>query len=127
MGFVLLLLFSLLGIKSGILSVLALFVLSSMGYFLYLIFFCWLFSAPKRNPLMYKNRSYEIDQEFITVYWNDGSLIKIKFENIVRCTQKKTHFFFYISSYNAFYLSLKAIPNPKDLEALLVLLKVKLL
>ena len=124
-AFVVFLLFSALGIKAGVGSVLLLFVFLSTLYWIYMIASCWIRSNPKADPLIFQNTSCEIDHEFVSFHFKDGSFIKIKFSNLRKILLRKGYYLLYPSRHRFFYLPLKAMRDANDLERLKVLLKVK--
>ncbi len=123
--FVLLFLFSALGIKAGVGSALLLFVFLSTLYLLYLIGLTWIRSNPKAQPLVFQPCHYEIDHEFIGVYLKDGSFSKVRFSCIRKIVIRKTYYLLYTSPSQFFYIPFNAVSNPSDLERLKVLLQVK--
>ncbi len=127
--FILFFLVSALGTKMTTVSIIGhflLFILLSLVYLLYLVTSCAIHSWILRgNQSFFLPRRCEIDHEFITIYLADGSLNKVNFSRITKIIVRKDYFLFYISRNQSFYLPLKAISNPMDIQALMTLIQVK--
>ncbi len=123
--FIFLLLFCSLGIDAGFFSALLLFILLCTVYFIYLISISWIQSNQKSDAILFAPRTCELDPDFITSNFKDGSSIKIKFDYIKRCIKQKMYYLFFYSKIQFIYLPLNSISEPKDKEALNMLLKVK--
>lgn len=90
-------------------------------YFLALI--AYLVSAPlffsfkgRTNALTFQNRFCEMDENFFTVYFEDGSLTKLRYEHFNKVVKKADFYFLYITNVQFHYLPVAAFEAEKDIH-----------
>ena len=85
-------------------------------YPIFLIVFFWIYSNSKKNKIFYTKRFYEVDNEFLSAYLEDGSLQKIKLDNIIKVVKTSKYYLLYISITQFFYIPFNAFNNEEELN-----------
>jgi len=88
--------------------------LAIIAYLFWITVYFWLFANSKENKIFFKKRYYEIDDEFITGYIEDGSFSKIKLSNIVKVVKTKKYYLLYTSQIQFIYLPLSIFTSEND-------------
>ncbi|TES90770.1 MAG: hypothetical protein E3J87_09290 [Candidatus Cloacimonadota bacterium] len=92
-------------------------------YPIFLIVFFWIYSNSKKNKIFYTKRFYEVDNEFLSAYLEDGSLQKTKLDNIIKVVKTSKYYLLYISITQFFYIPFSAFNNAEELKSFDELLK----
>jgi hypothetical protein len=62
-------------------------------------------------------RYWEIDESFISIYYEDGSLSKFRFEHLVKAIKQKEYYLLYLTAAGQFhYLPIAAFESEKDIH-----------
>jgi hypothetical protein len=101
------------------------------GYFSFL--FSCLLIAPflinlkkTQAAVNFISRYWEVDETFITIYYEDGSIGKFRFEHLIKALKKKEYYFLYITAAGQFhYLPIAAFESEKDMHRFDLLLEGK--
>lgn len=92
-------------------------------YPIFLIIFFWIYCNSKKNKIFYTKRFYEVDNEFLSAYLEDGSLQKTKLDNIIKVVKTSKYYLLYISITQFFYIPFNAFKNEEELKIFDGLLK----
>jgi len=79
----------------------------------------------KQNKIFYKKRKFEIDDDFITTYIEDGSIGKNKFDNVIKVVRTARYYMLYISQSLFIYLPKSAFLSQEDINSFEDLLESK--
>ena len=83
-------------------------------YALVRIALCLAMAYAKNNQGVLKARYCEIDEDFFSTYLLDGSMGKIRWENIVRVLKTARYYLLYLSSTSFIYLPVTAFVAEED-------------
>lgn len=61
-------------------------------------------------------RYWEIDENFISIYYEDGSLSKFRFDHLIKVTKQSEFYLVYFSIQQFHYLPLAAFETEKDIH-----------
>jgi hypothetical protein len=61
-------------------------------------------------------RYWEIDENFISIYYEDGSLSKFRFDHLIKATKQSEFYLVYFSIQQFYYLPLAAFETEKDIH-----------
>lgn len=127
LAFVIIFLLGFFEISKGVEQVFAFFIIFSILYTLYVLVLCGFYSLHilKGNKMVFQQKYYEIDHQFISCHWGDGSLNKIHFENIAHVVKSQNYYIFHISLKEFFYLPFNSFSSKEEREQLETLLKSK--
>lgn len=65
----------------------------------------------------FMSRYWEIDESFISIYYEDGSLSKFRFEHLVKAIKQKEYYLLYLTAAGQFhYLPIAAFESEKDIH-----------
>jgi hypothetical protein len=86
--------------------------------FVYLLIAPFILNLKKIMPVLnFVARYWEIDENFIAIHYEDGSLSKFKFEHLVKVTKQKEYYLLYITAAGQFnYLPIAAFETEKDIH-----------
>ena len=79
----------------------------------------------QQNNLQFQQRHCEIDDEFISTFFEDGSSDKIKLDNFRRVVRKSGYYFLYLTKVQFYYVPIAAFHSEDDLKDFNDLLKEK--
>jgi hypothetical protein len=82
----------------------------------YLVIRCWVHASSKKNRLFFKERSFEIDYQFLISRFPDGTENKIKLDTIIGVRKKKKAYHLFISKRQFIYLPYSAFYSDKDIN-----------
>ena len=117
-GWIILLMFSMAvyqGVK-GINSTVLILGALSVAYFLYLMIRCWIHASSKKNELFYKERFFEIDDQYLVSFLEDGTTNKIKINNIARVVKKGGSYRLFLTRKQFVYIPLSAFRTAGDIN-----------
>lgn len=124
-----LILFSALALVNLLLALIA-------GEFPWVVILCLLFiayyvslpfivSMKRQQQLNFINRYCEFDESFFTVFYGDGSIVKLKYEHFVKVIKCSEYYFLYTSLAQFHYLPISAFETEKDIHRFDLLLEGK--
>jgi hypothetical protein len=103
-----------------------------LTYFLFVTFITtliapWLWNFRKIMPVAnFINRYCEIDENFLTLYFEDGSIFKYKFEHFMQAGKVQGYYVLYLTAAGAInYIPATAFESEKDINRFELLLQGK--
>lgn len=88
--------------------------LALIAYFLALPLF---FQVQKRtSALNFQNRYCEIDENFFTIFYEDGSMVKLNYAHFIQVMKKADYYFLYMTKAQFYYLPVAAFKSEKDIH-----------
>ena len=87
---------------------------SVAAYLLFYVFFLWRYVASPENRVVFEKRRFEIDEDFIHGYVDDGSYARTTWRHVVRVVNSATYYLLYISKAQFFYLPYDAFASEAD-------------
>ncbi|MGE5581533.1 MAG: YcxB family protein [Bacillota bacterium] len=94
-------------------------------FLLYLGGRCWIHASSKRNALFYKERSFEIDEEFLTSKFEDGTVNKIRIDSVARVIKKGGYYRLFLNKKQFIYIPLNAFRTSGDINRFDSILKAR--
>ena len=91
-------------------------ILFVVFFLVFIIFYFLWYAYSKKNILFFKERYFEIDNDFITGYLDDGSMDKINLQNIVGFLKRKDFFLLWISKGHFIYMPFSCFKSESDLK-----------
>jgi hypothetical protein len=79
----------------------------------------------RQSQLNFINRYCEFDESFFTVFYEDGSIIKLKYEHFIKVIKRSEYYFLYTSLAQFHYLPISAFETEKDIHRFDLLLEGK--
>jgi|LakMenE18May11ns_1017448.scaffolds.fasta_scaffold9434573_1 hypothetical protein len=77
----------------------------------------FLINMKKTQPVVnFIPRYWEIDENFISIYYEDGSLSKFRFDHLIKATKQSEFYLVYFSIQQFYYLPLAAFETEKDIH-----------
>lgn len=76
----------------------------------------WLYAHARDNRIYLQPRHFEINDEQITEYMNDGTSSVIKIERIIRVMQVRKSYLLFVARNEYIYLPFEAFESQEDLE-----------
>ena len=84
---------------------------------LFFLSFPLFFRLQKQSPgLNFQNRYCEIDENFFTVFYEDGSISKLNYIHFIKVIKKSEYYFLYINQAQFYYLPIAAFESEKDIH-----------
>jgi hypothetical protein len=126
-GWIILLVFSMAvyqGVK-GINSTILVLGALPLAFFLYLVIRCWIHASSKKNELFYKERFFEIDDEYLVSFLEDGTTNKIKINNIARVVKKGQCYRLFLTRKQFIYIPFNAFRTKGDINRFDSILKAR--
>ena len=97
-----------------------------LAIFIYLLIVPFLINVKKINPrLNFINRSWQIDEDFITVIYEDGSMSKFRFEHFIKAVKQSEFYWLYTCPTQFHYVPFAAFESEKDISRFDFFLKGK--
>ncbi|MBU7584020.1 MAG: YcxB family protein [Nostoc sp. TH1S01] len=97
-----------------------------LGLVAYLVSLPLFFQVHKRNStLNFQNRYCEIDETFLAVFYEDGSIIKLNYSHFMKVIKKSDYYFLYTTQAQFHYLPVAAFENEKDIHRFEMFLQSK--
>lgn len=97
-----------------------------LAFFIYLLIVPLLINVKKINPqINFINRYWEIDEEFITVIYEDGSLSKMRFEHFLKAVKQSEYYWLFTCPTQFHYVPFAAFESEKDISRFDLFLKGK--
>ncbi|MFH7028558.1 MAG: YcxB family protein [Heteroscytonema crispum UTEX LB 1556] len=81
----------------------------------YLVSIPFFVSLKEQYKLNFLNRYCEIDENFFAVCYEDGSIIKLKFDHFIKAVKWSEYYFLYITKAQFYYLPIAAFDSEKDM------------
>jgi hypothetical protein len=91
-------------------------IVFSIIYPLMLVFTYWRYANSKDNKIAFIERYYEIDEEKMTAYLEDGTINPFKFSYIIKIRKRKEYWLLYISKSQFIYLPLSSFASENDFD-----------
>lgn len=91
----------------------------------YFILRSWVHTNSKQNKLFFAERTFEIDQHFLTILFEDGSVNKILINNIVRVIKNFKYYRLFLSKKQFIFLPLSAFKRADDIKRFDTILKAR--
>jgi type VI protein secretion system component VasK len=126
-GWIILLVFSMAvyqGVK-GVNSTVLILGALPLIFFLYLVIRCWFHASSKKNELFYKERFFEIDDDYLVSFLEDGTINKIKINNIARVVKKSGSYRLFLTRKQFVYIPLNAFRTNGDINRFDSILKMR--
>lgn len=92
---------------------------------LYISIYYWFYSQSKKNKIFFKKHTIEINDNFLTAYFEDESLDKINLNNIIKVVKRKKYYLLYIAIAKYIYLPVAGFYSEQDMNNFETLLKIK--
>ena len=93
-------------------------VLIPLFFLIYLIAIPLMISKKSQSKLNFMDRYCEIDETFFTVYYEDGSIIKLNLEHFIKAVKQSEYYLFYMINNQFHYLPLAALESEQDIHRL---------
>ena len=110
-----LILFLLFGIFIGDIDIILFVIPLALFLLIFIVLFSWHYAYSKRNNIFFRERYYDIDEDFITGYLDEGTTSKINIKSIINLRKTKEYFLLYISKAQYFYLPFSCFKSEADL------------
>jgi len=95
------------------------YILRGVVIFILICFYLiWRSTCSKENKIFFKERRYEITDDFLYAYLNDGTEDKLNLENITKITATKKYYLIFMSKATFFYLPIDALVSEEDKNTL---------
>lgn len=89
----------------------------SLGLLAYCVSLPLLFRVQKQNSaLNFQARYCEIDENFFGLYYEDGSIVKMTYEQFIEVRKKAGYYFLYMTKAQFHYLPIAAFETEKDIH-----------
>ncbi len=75
----------------------------------------WLNLKKTQPPINFKKRFCEIDENFITFIYEDGSLVKLRFDNFIQVTKESNYYFLYTVKTQFHYLPVAVFNSEQEI------------
>jgi|GEM_PF-4020071 len=79
----------------------------------------------QQNNLQFQTRHCEIEEDFFSTFFADGSSDKIRFDNFRKAIRRSDYYFLYLTALQFYYLPIAAFHTEDDLKCFHSLLKDK--
>ncbi|WP_242045677.1 MULTISPECIES: YcxB family protein [unclassified Calothrix] len=76
----------------------------------------WLRLEGRTSALNFQNRYCEMDENFIAIFFEDGSITKLRYEHFIKVVKKGEFYFLYITKAQFHYLPIAAFESEKDMH-----------
>ncbi len=70
----------------------------------------------QQNNLQFQKRHCEIDDEFISTFFEDGSSDKLKLDNFRKVVRKSGYYFLYLTKIQFYYVPIASFHSEEDLK-----------
>jgi YcxB-like protein len=70
----------------------------------------------RASELNFQNRYCEIDEKFFAIFYEDGSIVKMRYEHFVQVIKKADYYFLYVTKAQFHYLPVAAFETEKDIH-----------
>jgi len=84
--------------------------------FISIIIYNWYYAYCKQNSIFFKDIYFELDGDFLTGYFDDGTTSKINIKNIIKLRKSKKYFLLYIAKDQYVYLPFACFKSEADLR-----------
>jgi YcxB-like protein len=88
--------------------------LGLIAYFLSVPY--WLRLQGRTSALNFQSRYCEMDENFITIFFEDGSISKLRYEHFTKVVKKGEFYFLYMTKTQFHYLPIAAFESEKDMH-----------
>jgi hypothetical protein len=85
---------------------------------IYFIAIPWMISSKGQSKLNFMSRYCEIDEDFFTTFYEDGSIVKLKFDHVNKVVKRSEYYFFYLTKTQFHYMPLSALETEQDIHRL---------
>lgn len=75
----------------------------------------WINIKKTQPPINFKKRFCEIDENFITFMYEDGSLVKLRFDNFIQVTKESNYYFLYTVKTQFHYLPVAVFNSEQEI------------
>jgi hypothetical protein len=90
-----------------------------------LMFYVWRFAGSPENKIIYAERRFEFDDEFINGYLPDGSESKFRYDHITRVERSTNHYQLHLSRTQVVCIPVRAFHSQEDRDGFDSLLREK--
>ncbi|BAY23615.1 hypothetical protein NIES2100_34070 [Calothrix sp. NIES-2100] len=90
------------------------YLLGLMAYFLSVPLFFRL--QGRTSALNFQSRYCEMDENFFAIFFEDGSITKLRYEHFLKVVKKSEYYFLYITKMQYHYLPVAAFESEKDMH-----------
>lgn len=89
-----------------------------LSLFIFSLFAPFLINLKKTQPILnFIARYWEIDENFISIYYEDGSISKFRFEHLTKVIKLREYYLLYMTTVGYFhYLPISALESEKDIH-----------
>ncbi|OUL28992.1 YcxB family protein [Nostoc sp. 106C] len=92
-------------------------LLYCLGFIAYILSVpLWLRLQGRTSELNFQSRYCEMDEDFFTIFFEDGSISKLRYEHFVKVIKKSEYYFLYITKVQFHYLPVAAFESEKDMH-----------
>ncbi|OUL31690.1 hypothetical protein BV378_01580 [Nostoc sp. RF31YmG] len=92
-------------------------LLYCLGFIAYILSVpLWLHLQGRTSGLNFQSRYCEMDEDFFTIFFEDGSISKLRYEHFVKVIKKSEYYFLYITKVQFHYLPVAAFESEKDMH-----------
>lgn len=110
-----LILFLFFGIFIGDMDIILTLILMPLFFLFFIIIFCWHCAYSKKSNILLREIYYDIDEDFITGYLDEGTTSKINIKSIINMRKTKEYFLLYIAKAQSIYLPFSCFKSEADL------------
>lgn len=83
------------------------------------------YKTAAQNKYVFQKTRVEIDTDFFTFYYEDGSLFKYKFSNFHKAEKEGEFYFLYVTKVSVYYIPKAAFYTEADIQLFELMLKSK--
>ncbi|MDZ8052955.1 MAG: YcxB family protein [Aulosira sp. ZfuVER01] len=116
-----LIIFSVLAVVNIILSIIqkefSWWLLYCLGFIAYILSVpLWLRLQGRTSELNFQSRYCEMDEDFFAIFFEDGSITKLRYEHFTKAVKKGEYYFLYMTKAQFHYLPVAAFESEKDMH-----------
>ena len=93
------------------------------GFIIFIVSIYWLHAFSPKNKIFLKERHFEIDNDFITAFLDDGTIEKLNLHNIISFYKWRNYFLLYISKGHFIYAPFRCFEKDSDIQELGTIVK----
>ncbi|MDZ7961779.1 MAG: YcxB family protein [Aulosira sp. DedQUE10] len=76
----------------------------------------WMRLQGRTSALNFQSRYCEMDENFFSVFFEDGSITKLRYEHFMKVIKKGEYYFLYVTKGQFHYLPIAAFESEKDMH-----------
>lgn len=88
-----------------------------LGFIAYIVSVpLWLRLQGRTSELNFQSRYCEMDEDFFAIFFEDGSITKLRYEHFMKVVKKGEYYFLYMTKVQFHYLPVAAFESEKDMH-----------